>query len=91
MIIQFDASEYTMIENEEDFHGHYPREKEGHYRPQPWIKPDKYPCLFKELTIMNNPQGADHVILTYIYDFILKSDLDDDKIYNLKNLWYKNG
>lgn len=69
MKIQFDASEYTLLESEADLLTHYSAPVEGIYRPQPYMTPDKYPCMFKEICILDNPRGADKVILSFIYDF----------------------
>lgn len=81
MIIQFDASEYRLLTAEEDLISWYPKRRENmnEYRPQPWNWPDKYPCLFKEEAIINNPWGADHAVLGYIYDFteIYAIDVDE--------------
>ena len=80
MIIQFDASEYTLLNSEEDLFAQYPKRRENmnEYRPQPWLGPDKYPCLFRQEAIINNPWGADHAVLSYIYDFTEIYAIDPD-------------
>jgi hypothetical protein len=55
--------------NEEELLSEYPKHVYGTYRPQPWSHPEKYPCLWKEIAVMNNSNGSDHVMLAYIYDF----------------------
>lgn len=70
MNIQFDASDYILLKSEEDLLYHYPKHVYGTYRPQPWSTPYQYPCLFKEICVMDNSNGPDHAMLTYIYDFV---------------------
>ena len=70
-IAVFDHNEqgWTIINSEEDFLRRYPKPLHGHYRPQPWHEPERYPVLMKELATISNPDGADHVFIAYIYDF----------------------
>ena len=70
MQIQFCPTDlgYTWCESKDEWlRLHYPEEKYGEYRPQPWNDPDCYPFWFKELAVLNNPTGADHAMISYIY------------------------
>ena len=60
---------WSVIDSEEEFLKQYPKPLYGHYRPQPWCEPERYPCLMKELATISNPNGADYAMLAYIYDF----------------------
>lgn len=70
-MIKFDPIEsgWTLLEKETDLDYHYPKEKYGEYRPQPWFKPERYPCYFRQEALINNSNGADDAILSYIYDY----------------------
>jgi hypothetical protein len=70
-IAVFDYNEqgWEIINDQEEFLRRYPKPKHGHYRPQPWSEPNKYPCLVQELATIDNPNGADHIFIAYIYDF----------------------
>lgn len=67
--IQFDPADqgYVLYRTETEFLGYYPKPLYGHYRPQPWHAPDRYPVFARELATLDNPNGADHVILSYLY------------------------
>ena len=45
----------------------YPSAKRGEYRPQPNITPSSYPCMIREESIIDNPNGADEAIISIIY------------------------
>ncbi len=70
-MIKFDPIKegWTLLEKESDLEYHYPKPKWGEYRPQPWTEPHEYPCYFIEVVVMDNPNGADHAILAFIYDY----------------------
>ena len=70
-IAVFDHNEqgWDKISTMEEFLGRYPKPLHGHYRPQPWCEPERFPCLMKEIATIDNPNGADHVFISYIYDF----------------------
>ena len=69
--VQFDPAEqgYRLYRSEAEFLAQYPKPLYGHYRPQPWQDPERYPVFAKELATLDNPNGADHVFLSYLnYD-----------------------
>jgi hypothetical protein len=67
--IDLENQGWRLLRSEEDLKLEYPPCKYGEYRPQPFQKPDAYPCYFIELCIMDNRNGADHAMLAYLYDF----------------------
>lgn len=67
-VFDYQEQDWAILNSEEDFLAQYPQPEYGKYRPQPWAKPERYPCLFKEIARID-PRGADHAILAYIYDF----------------------
>ena len=70
-MIKFDAEDqsWEQFNSEEEFHAAYPPCKYGQYRPQPFYVPEKYPCLAYEVAVVDNPTGADHAVICFIYDF----------------------
>jgi hypothetical protein len=70
-LLKFDADEqgWIRLDSYEDFLGFYPPMKYGHYRPQPHMTPEKYPCYFKEVAFHYVTNGADESVLAFIYDF----------------------
>ena len=58
---------FNIVNNEEDFLKMYPSAKRGEYRPQPNIPPSSYPCMIREESIIDNPNGADEAIISIIY------------------------
>jgi hypothetical protein len=65
---------WNRYHSEEQFRQHYPKHIYGKYMPQPWTEPERYPCFATEIAIMNNPNGSDHAMLAFIYDFEDESD-----------------
>jgi hypothetical protein len=65
---------WNLYYTEEQFLQHYPKHIYGKYIPQPYYEPERYPCLATEIATMNNPGGADHVMIAYIYDIVDESD-----------------
>lgn len=60
---------WTRLDSEEDLLYHYPLHVWGTYRPQPYRKPERYPCLFHEVAVVDRSNGPDYAMLAYIYDF----------------------
>ncbi|ASD50548.1 hypothetical protein FDI24_gp014 [Acidovorax phage ACP17] len=67
--LKISSDGWIRVDSEEEFLEYYPPEKWGEYRPQPWLRPARYPVLMQELTTVYNSNGADHAMLFYIYDF----------------------
>lgn len=61
------AQGFQRINNEEEFLVEYPKPLWGCYRPQPWATPEGYPVLMREEAVLDNPNGADHAILSFVY------------------------
>ena len=69
MMFKITTDDYILIKSHEEFLEVYPPTKRGEYRPQPANSPDVYPCLIKQLAIMDNPNGADFAIINIEHDF----------------------
>lgn len=65
--MEVDLSEYTLIENENDFLKMWPPFEWGKYRPQPCENPYEYPCMVKEICIQESSNGSDYAILSILY------------------------
>lgn len=67
--IQFSptAHGYQSFLSEAEFLSLYPLPAEGKYRPQPFHAPERYPVFAKEICLLNNPSGDDHLIFSYFY------------------------
>jgi hypothetical protein len=59
--------DFSLIENDEQFLDAYPPFKRGHYRPQPNVTPASYPCMIRQETIVDNPNGADEAVISIVY------------------------
>ena len=68
-MINIKSEDHQIALSHEHFLEIYPKPSYGKYRPQPWSYPDKYPCLFKEIVILSNPNGPDHAVLSFEYDY----------------------
>jgi hypothetical protein len=70
-IATFDYAQqgWEELNSEDELLAVYPKHVWGTYRPQPWSTPEKYPCLYKELAVMDNSNGSDHAMLAFIYDY----------------------
>ena len=65
--MKVDLSEYTLLENKEQFLEMWPLPKYGEYRPQPSEQPYEYPCLVREVCIQEACNGRDYAILSLLY------------------------
>lgn len=61
------AQGFTLLADETEFLAHYPEPLGGCYRPQPWRTPEEYPVLMREEAVLDNPNGADYAVLSYVY------------------------
>ena len=66
--MNIDLTGWEKLESEEHLCRLYPLPKYGHYRPQPYYEPDRYPCWYKEIAVIDRWNGPDEAVLAYLYE-----------------------
>lgn len=61
--------DYTLVNNEKEFLEMWPDPEKGKYIPYVSEKPEQYPCLVKEITIVDYTHAScnDEAILSILY------------------------
>jgi len=59
--------DYLLIQDEEQFNRMFPKGKKGEYCPEPFDKPDYYPCMAKPVKTVYNSYHNDEYIMEFIY------------------------
>jgi hypothetical protein len=67
MLDELVAQGFSNLADETEFLAHYPEPLWGCYRPQPMCTPEGYPVLMREEAVLDNPNGADYAVLSFVY------------------------
>lgn len=59
--------DFFLINNKEEFIENFPKPVYGKYIPQPYSEPLEYPCMVQSMYVIPNSNGADYLILSFIY------------------------
>lgn len=80
MNIKFDADGqgWQLLNSEAELLLKYPSPIYGRNMPQPYSRPERYPCLYIEIAEIDKRHSDDCAVLAFIYDFEAIIQLEAD-------------